>query len=98
MGSHTIGAAALPANLNAENTEVAPARLPGTASTASVFKPAHTSEEPAPAANHSAAVTATVPAAPMAVTSTAQLSDPVTATGRRPNRSTRPPDGRPSSI
>src|SRR5215213_6744122 len=98
MGSHISGAAALPANLNAEKTDVAPARLPGTASTASVFSPAHTNDEPAPAANHSAAVSATLAAAPIDATSPAHASDPQTATGTRPRRSTRPPDGRPSSI
>ena len=41
-------AAAVPANLNALTTDVPPARLPGTASTASTLIPAQTSAEPSP--------------------------------------------------
>ena len=49
------GAAALPANLKAETTEVAPARLAGTASMVSVLSPAQISDDAAPAASHSSA-------------------------------------------
>ena len=42
------GAAALPANLKAETTDVAPARLAGTASMVRVFRPAQMSDEAAP--------------------------------------------------
>ena len=47
------GAAALPANLKAETTDVAPARLAGTASIVSVLSPAQMSDDAAPAASHS---------------------------------------------
>ena len=60
------GAAALPANLNADTTDVPPARLPGTASTASVLIPAHSSAEPSPVRNHRAASAATLGFAPSA--------------------------------
>ena len=53
------GAAALPANLKAEMTEVAPARLAGTASMVSVLSPAQISDDAAPAASHSSARPAT---------------------------------------
>src|SRR5512132_2367539 len=92
------GAAALPAHLKAETTDVAPARLAGTASTVSVLSPAHTSVEAAPAASHTAVRPATVATTPSAATSTAQATAPYTATGTRPRRSTRRPDGRPAII
>jgi hypothetical protein len=54
-GSQTSGATAVPANLAAANTETAPARLAGTASNATVFRPAQSSADPAPASSHNAA-------------------------------------------
>ena len=41
---------------------------------------------------------ATVPAAPMSATSTAQMSAPATVTEMRPTRSTSRPDGRPVTM
>ena len=92
------GAAALPANLKAEMTEVAPARLAGTASMVSVLSPAQMSDDAAPAASHSSVRPATVPAAPMSATSTAQMTAPATVTEMRPTRSTSRPDGRPVTM
>ena len=54
------GAAAFPANLKAEMTDVAPARLAGTASIVSALSPAQMSDEAAPASSHSSVSPATV--------------------------------------
>src|SRR2546430_16895768 len=82
------GAAALPANLSAETTEVAPARFDGTASTASVLRPAHATVEPAPATNQRAAVTPADPATPSAATTPAHTSEPAITAATLPQRQT----------
>src|SRR4051794_38160295 len=92
------GAAALPANLSAETTEVAPARFDGTASTASVLRPAHATVDPAPATNQRAAVTPADPATPSATTTPAHTSEPAITAATRPKRSTARPPARPETM
>src|SRR5919201_4758499 len=79
-GSHIAGAAALPANLNADTTEVAPARLAGTASTINVFSPAQTRVCPAPAPTQNAVRAAAVCAAPTRPTSSPHARSPQNVT------------------
>ena len=67
----------MPANLNALTTDVPPARLPGTASTASTLMPAHISAEPSPIANHSAPSASAEGAKPERATSTEQIAMPM---------------------
>src|SRR6478735_11908935 len=92
MGSHASGATAVPENLNAANSETAPPRLAGTASTAIVFRAAHSSADTAPAANHSSAIAPTDGAMPSGAIITAQPIAASTAARAAPSRSEpRPP-------
>src|SRR3954447_21417456 len=80
-GSQTNGPTALPANLKAPTTEIAPPRVSGALCTASVVSPAQMNAEPAPAASQSAAITTTLPARPRAATIAAHVSAPMVTTG-----------------
>src|SRR5947208_9884754 len=97
MGSHATGATAVPANLHAANSDTAPPRLAGTASTEIVFSAAHKSADAAPPANHRSAIASALGATPSGVTATAHMTAPIPAARAGPRRSDPSPPQRPNA-